>query len=42
MGAISAESILPCLDYAIRNWIMQVYKKQKLYLNKIILRQASS
>ena len=42
MGAISPESILPRSGNTIRNWIMQEYKKQKLYLNEVILRQARS
>lgn len=42
MGAISAESILPFSGNTIRNWIMEEYKKQKLYLDEVILRQACS
>lgn len=42
MGAISAESILPRSGNTIRNWIMEEYKKQKLYLDEVILRQACS
>ena len=42
MGAISAESLLPRSGNTIWTWIIQEYKKQKSYLNEVILRQARS
>lgn len=42
MGAISAEFLLPRSGNTIWNWIIEEFKKQKLYLNEVILRQARS
>lgn len=42
MGAISAELILLRSGNTIQSWIIQKYKKQKSYLNEVILRQTCS